>query len=228
MKKILCISLLLIVTAAAFAGDIARFVNLGFSNDGKYFAFGLYGAEEKTFNLYAEMYMVDVRANRFVANGVKQTKYDEKIQPGQDGIGALFSLYRGSNQLIQQYAVNHMTTGRLLYILVNGDEPKSNLEFRDFTAGRRYKIDLIQSQLGAEEAPSAAFHINLTVTEKGGTVKTLTVGLPDYQRKGVIQYRIQRILLSPEGRSLVFVVEKEEQAESGVNIRYMVETVYTD
>ena len=227
MKRILCICILLVLAATAFAGDIARFVNLGFSSDGKYFAFGLYGAAEKSLNLYAEMYMVDVRTNRFVTDGVKLAEYEEKIQPGQDGIGALFSLYRGSGQLIQRYEVNHMTTGRLLYILVNGDEPKANLEFRDFAAGRRYKIALLQSQFGSEESPSAAFHINLTVTKKDGTEEHYTIGLPSYRRQGVTQYRIQRILLSPEGKSLVFVVEKEEQADSGVNIRYMVETVYT-
>lgn len=227
MKRILCICLLLIFSTSVFAGDIATFVNLGFSSDGRYFAFGVYGASEKTLNLYAEMYMVNVRTNRFVADGVKQAVYDEKIQPGQDGIGALFSLYRGSDRLIQAYSVNHMTTGRLLYILVNGDEPKADIEFRDFAAGRRYKIALLQSQSGTEDNPSAAFHINLTVTEKDGTEHHYTVGLPSYRRPGVVRYRIQRILLSPDGKSLVFVMEKEEAAESGINIRYMVETVYT-
>jgi predicted secreted protein len=214
------------LAAAAFAGDIASFQNLGFSEDGRYFVFGLYGATEGSLKLYAELYAVDVRANRFVQDGTRTAVYDEELEPGNNGIGALFTLFRASEDLIRRYNINHMRTGRLLYILVNGDEPKSHLEFRDFATGRRYEIDLIQSRTGTDKSVSSSFHINLTVKEQSGSEKYYTIGLPNYRRTGVRQYKIRRILLSPEGDALVFVVEKEEAFETGANVRYMVETVY--
>jgi hypothetical protein len=36
---------------------------------------------------------------------------------------------------------------------------------------------------------------------------------------------MKQIVLAPDGSSLVFVVQKEEQDTQGVNIRYMVETL---
>jgi predicted secreted protein len=54
------------------------------------------------------------------------------------------------------------------------------------------------------------------------------VGLPEYYRDGVSQYRISHIYLGPNEQSLVFVVQKESEIESGKNVRYMVETVAID
>ncbi len=38
-------------------------------------------------------------------------------------------------------------------------------------------------------------------------------------------YHVKQIILAPDGVSLVFLVQKEEQDTNGYNIRYMVETV---
>jgi predicted secreted protein len=43
----------------------------------------------------------------------------------------------------------------------------------------------------------------------------------------VENYRIREIILAPDNRSLVFVIEKHEVDRSGFNVRYMVETVRT-
>ena len=44
MRKFYTIIVMAVFTAAAvYAGDIANFVNLGFSSDGSKFAFGQYG-----------------------------------------------------------------------------------------------------------------------------------------------------------------------------------------
>jgi predicted secreted protein len=51
------------------------------------------------------------------------------------------------------------------------------------------------------------------------------VGLPDYWRQGVRQYKIKQVLLAPDDRSVVIVVERQEQDATGANIRYMVETL---
>ena len=38
-------------------------------------------------------------------------------------------------------------------------------------------------------------------------------------------YHIKQIILAPDGSSLVFLVQKEEQDTQGNNVRYMIETV---
>ena len=226
MKRVLGVCLLLLTATLVFAGDIASFQNLGFSEDGRYFMFGQYGILEDSLKHYAQLYTVDVRANRFVTGGTLKAVYDEELEPGQSGIAGLFTLYQDADALLSRHQINHMTPGRLLYILVNGDEPKSHLEFRDFTAGKAYAVDLLQSTFGSGENVSASFHINLTITDnKSGTQKKYTLGLPNYRREGVRRYQIRQILLAPDDSSLVFIVEKEENADSAVNIRYMVETV---
>ncbi|MBQ3686583.1 MAG: DUF2259 domain-containing protein, partial [Treponema sp.] len=51
------------------------------------------------------------------------------------------------------------------------------------------------------------------------------VGNPQYERKGVSFYQIEKIFTDPSGKSIVFVIQKTVEDESGTSIRYMVETV---
>ncbi len=225
MKRIVIMCLVFLVSFALYAGDIASFANLGFSDDSRYFMFGVYGIADDGAGQYAELYLVDVPGNRFASGGSNKAVYDEPAMPGQDGFGALITLYRDSIDRTKRYRINHLRSGRLLYVLVDGDTPKPVLTFRDFETGRNYRVELLQSTFGAGESVSASFHINLTVTASDGAETYHTVGIPDYRRAGVRSYRIRWILSSPDDKSLVFVVEREQYADVGVNVRYMVETV---
>ena len=51
------------------------------------------------------------------------------------------------------------------------------------------------------------------------------VGSPDIKRKGVVGYKISRIVADVSGHSLVFIIEKTIADEGGSSIRYMVETI---
>jgi predicted secreted protein len=219
------IVLFVAVCGLLFAGDIATFQNLGFSADSRHFMFAEYGAVEKTALPYAELFVVDVAANRFVSGGVEKATYNHPIQPGLDGQGALFNLLTDSVDLKKRWAIDHALTGRLVYILLDGAEPKSQLEFRDFQDKKKYRITLVQSARGDSTEVSSSFHLLVTVEEASGRFTTHTVGLPDFWRKGVRRYKIKQVLLAPDERSVVIVVEREEQDSTGVNIRYMVETL---
>jgi predicted secreted protein len=217
--------LLFLCGALLFAGDIATFQNLGFSQDSKYFMFAQYGAEEKSSLPYAEAFVVDVAANRFASGGVRKKTYNQAIEPGNDGRGALFNLLTESVDIKKSYNINHTLTGRLVYILLDGAEPKSELEFRDFQGKKKYRITLIQSSKGSGDNVQSSFHLVVTVEEPSGRIASHTVGLPDYWRKGVKRYRIKQVLLAPDDRSIIMVIQKEEQDTLGSNIRYMVETL---
>ncbi len=207
------------------AGDIASFVNLGFSTDSRFYMFGQYGIDSASSEAYGELYLVDVAKNEFAPGGAITKTYPMKLEPGQTGSGALLNLLSEHNELVKRNRIDHLRQGRFLYILVNGEPPKSELEFRDFVSGFTYRVNLIQSSLGSGNGVRASFYIQLSILDTSGRIKAYTVGLPNFMREGVRQYRIKQILLSPDERSLVFVIEKETGRQQDASIRYMVETV---
>jgi predicted secreted protein len=75
-----------------FAGDVASFVDLGFSEDGRIFMFAQYGVTEGSLKPWAEMRIVDIRSNNFVPGGRLNYTHTDRIAAGQDGSGALFRL----------------------------------------------------------------------------------------------------------------------------------------
>ncbi len=55
-KSVICGLVLLLGFSALSAGDVASFVDKGFSEDGKYYVFGQYGKTDKKYQGYAEIY----------------------------------------------------------------------------------------------------------------------------------------------------------------------------
>jgi len=224
-KKALIVFFLALAAMAAGAGDAAVFQNLGFSPDGRYFMFALYGVKESSSLPYAELYTVDVARNRFVSGGVKKSIGSRPVEPGSDGRGALFNLLADAQSLRRKYGVDHTLTGRLIYILLDGADPRSELEFRDFQTGKKYRIILNQSSLGSGQGVRSSFHLVVTVQDKSGAIRSYTAGDPEFWRDGVRRYRIRQVILAPDDRSLIFALEKELEEPSGADIRYMVEAL---
>ena len=75
MKKLLiCAMTVLFCCSALSAGDVATFVDKGFSEDGKYYVFGQYGRTDKKYQGWAEIYQVDIAKNDWVDGGVFKIK----------------------------------------------------------------------------------------------------------------------------------------------------------
>ncbi|MBN1524046.1 MAG: DUF2259 domain-containing protein [Spirochaetales bacterium] len=216
--------IIILISASAFAGDIAQFKNLGFSNDSQYFMFGQFGIDAATDKPFAEIYIIDVAKNTFTQGGKESDSFSEIPEPGNDGSGGLFILLEKNYTTIKKYNINHLKNGRIVYVLIDGNKPEPYLEFRDFNTGSLYSISLKQSSSGTGLSVSSSFSITVTVTPKTGPKSTYTIGHPDYKRKGVKDYRIKYILLAPDGKSLIFVIEKTIADAKGESIRYMVET----
>ena len=218
-------ALFLAVASFASTGDIALFVNLGFSSDSKYFMFGQYGILEKSSTPWADSYIVDVRANAYAPRGASRFSSAQPVEPGASAVGALVNILNDSTAQQKQYRIDHLLTGRLLYVLIDGQLAADTLEFRDFPSGRSYTVSLIQGTGTNNSYPSSSFSLAITIVEKDGRTRSLTAGNSSYRRPGVKAYHIKQIILAPDGNSLVFLVQKEEQDTHGSNIRYMVETV---
>jgi len=210
----------------AYAGDVATFVNLGFSPDSAYFMFGQFGVDQTTLAPYAETYLVDNKKNDFVPNGVARKVFPKaRIEAGQDASGAFYTLFSDEVSLARKYKIDHLLPGSLLYVLLDGQEPPATLSFRDFKTGSTYDIALNQKVVETTGSVSSSFGIAITVSAKDGTVRRVTGGSPDIHRSGVKAYAIRRIVGAPDGRTLVFIIEKRLVDTSDGGIRYMVETV---
>ena len=187
--------------------------------------FGQYGIDVATSFPYAEIFLVDVFRNEFVPDGVMKKTFSVDLQPGQEGLGALLNLLRENNEIVTKFNIDNVQIGRVLYLLINGYEPKSRLNFRDFYNERTINVELHQESFGSGPEVSSLFYLDLDVTLKDGSRDTYRVGLPEYRRAGVMQYRIKQVCYTPDEKSLVFVIERDEYQKEGKNIRYMVETV---
>src|SRR5271157_3141424 len=213
--------LFFLAALAASAGDVAQFVNLGFSKDARYFMFGQFGIAQKDSTPWADTFIVDVPANAFASKGTMRFVGTQPVDPGANGLGALLNTLSDGLPRTKKLGIDHLSTGRLLYILLDGASPAETLEFRDFQTGRSYKITLTQTAA----ATGASYGLSIAITEKDGTSHSLSAGNPSFTRSGVKAYHIKQIILAPDGASLVFIVQKEEQDTQGSNVRYMVETV---
>jgi predicted secreted protein len=206
-----------------YGGDVATFVNLGFSKDSKYFMFAEYGVKQSTSGSYADLFFVDVPNNSFAPNGKKTVSYNEKTEPGTFGMGSLFNIIEENIALTVKYAIDHTKTGRILYHLLDGQKSKESFTFRDFITGDVYSIALSQSVYEKDKSVKSSFSIAFMIKKPDGNSKSFSVGHPDFTRAGVRGYCIRQILLAPDAKSLIFVIEKEEVDGNGANIRYMTE-----
>ena len=226
MKRSLATLLAATLAAAPLlAGDVPSLVNLGFSPDSAYFLFGQYGIDSGSGVPYAELYLVDAARNDFVPGGVARLSAKTPLEAGQDPVGALFSLFRDRTALVSRYKIDHLAQGRILYLLIDGENPADPVSFRDFATGDKWTVALKAKVVEKGDEASSSFSIDVKIATPAGVEKTMAVGNPTFVRKGVRGYVIRRILLAPDGKTLVFIVEKKLAAKGGDSIRYMVETV---
>lgn len=231
MKKLIVCGMLGIFAAfASFAGDSAVLVDNGFSADGNYYIFGQYGRIDKKFQGWAEIYTIDVLKNDYVDNEVYKVK-PSAVTFEKTGKEVYESL-AGKNYLsIKKYNCTQNSPNQILYI--REEEKKAGtdkIEFKDFISSvsddqAYYKVTLFPSVYGEGLGVKSSFYINLEKQDsKGNVLASQTIGNPGITRKGVKNYKIERIVCDKTGKNLVFIVEKTMEDKTGINIRYMVET----
>lgn len=225
-----CGMLGIFVAFASFAGDSAVLVDNGFSADGNYYIFGQYGKIDKKFQGWAEIYTVDVLKNDYVDNEVYRVK-PSAVTFDKTGKEVYESL-AGKNYLsIKKYNCAQNAPEQILYI--REEEKKAGtdeIEFKDFISSvsddqAYYKVVLVPTVSGEGINVKSSFYINLEkLDSKGAVLASQKIGNPGITRKGVKNYKIERIVCDKTGKKLVFIVEKTMEDKTGINIRYMIET----
>ena len=231
MKKLMVCGMLGIFAAfASFAGDSAVLVDNGFSADGNYYIFGQYGKIDKKFQGWAEIYTVDVLKNDYVDNEVYRVK-PSAVTFDKTGKEVYESL-AGKNYLsIKKYNCAQNAPEQILYI--REEEKKAGtdeIEFKDFISSvsddqAYYKVVLVPTVSGEGINVKSSFYIDIEkLDSKGAVLASQRIGNPGITRKGVKNYKIERIVCDKTGKKLVFIVEKTMEDKTGINIRYMIET----
>jgi len=217
---------IILLAAPVWAGDVASFVNLGFSPDSGYYMFGQYGVDTQTGTPYAETFVVDTKKNDFVQKGTARMTYAVRPEPGQDSAAAFYALLadQGAAKL-KEYKIDPLRQGRIVYLLVNGETPSDALTFKDYKTDAQWEVQLRPTSVEVNGEITSAFGISVTIKAKSGSVKRFEAGNPGIKRKGVRGYAIRRILVTPDEKTLVFIVEKRIVTKDGDSVRYMVETV---
>jgi predicted secreted protein len=226
LKKIILMMLtLLLCVSGLWAGDVASFVDLGFSADGRIYMFGQYGVLSPSLKPWAEIYIVDMRANNFVPNGKASLTEDSAIKAGQDGSGTFYKLVGNNTSLANKHGINFQNQGLPLYISRDENPPANGekIDFRDFISGKSYIAELVPYVEGSGQNVRSSFYINLESRTQSGQVKNYTIGTPQVKRSKIVSYNMKRVIIDAGGESIIFVIEMKRITEGGYDIRYMVE-----
>ena len=221
MKKVIFLFLLFFSVFFIYAGDVSNFVILGFSSDGTMFAFGIHGVKDKTYQAYAEIYIVDARSNDFAEHGVFKTS-PTKITYAQDSKSVFLALQNRATPYLKKYGISQDSKERILYSKTEDSEDNKTLMFRDFEKSDQYTVVLHAKN---NNKGVSSFYITCDVLYADGSKKTYHAGHKDILRHGVKSYSIKKVLLDSSSSTLVFVIEKKEVEKDGDSVRYMVEVV---
>ena len=224
MRKLCTVIIMAVFTAAVYAGDIANFVNLGFSADGTKFAFGQYGLQDKTYRAYAEIYAVDIGTNTFLQNGIFRTSPSKQTE-GKESKSTFLALQNRAQAALSKWDISETRQGRVLYAQTEATAGNQTLFFRDFQTSDEYTVVLNTAQKSKTES---SFYLTVEKTKPNGTKIQKQVGRPDYIRSGVKNYSVKKILMDDSAHAMIFIIEKNEYASSGDSFRYMVEATLID
>jgi predicted secreted protein len=229
MTKRTLIAFLLVCTAyIAFAGDVAAYVDMGFSQDGSTYVFAQYGITDKAYEGYAEIYTIDIEKNDYVDSGVFRTLASNKTV-GESGSNIYQTMLEKNLSYFSQMKLKPATLQNTLYIKREAKEAGSEIIFKDFERASdgnliSYSIRLIPWYEGKTTKSKSSFFISLEKKDENGKLLyKKVIGNPEIKRTGVSEYLIDRIICDEGNNNLIFVIQKNMITENGTSVRYMVE-----
>lgn len=230
MKKINFAAIFLTFAISVLnAGDVAVFVDKGFSGDGKSYVFGQYGRTDKKFQGWAEIIQVDLASNDYADGGFFSIK-PTSVTADKTGSEVFESLEAKSYYHLKNLDLKKANPDHVLYVCEDGNKKGTDkISFKDFRNSLledsvSYSIQLVPTYEGKGMNSSSSFYINVEKKDsEGNTIGTVKVGNPEIKRKGVTGYKIEKIFCDEACRNLVFVVEKMVEDSNGISVRYMIE-----
>ena len=187
-KSIVCSLIMAVLVSALSAGDVATFVDKGFSEDGKYYVFGQYGKTDKKFQGWAELYQVDIAANDYTDNGVFKTK-PSAVTAGKNGRDVFEALEAKSFYYFKDLKCETANLDHVLYILDDVNKTGTDeIVFKDFRSADVdnadvYHIKLYPTVNGSGKNARSSFYIMLEKRDAAGEViMSRKIGNPGINR----------------------------------------------
>lgn len=229
MKKLFAFLICLLTANIIFAGDAAVFDDIGFSQDGKTYIFGQYGKTDKTYKAWAEIYTVDVKKNDYVKGEVY--KSNAKSSDESSGKKNYENFKESLEWKLAKYNAKPANAKTLLFLReTEKKSPTDEIIFKDFESSSEsesiyFHIKLVPSYEGKGKNVMSKYYIDVKRLDQNNNVlSSWKIGTPDFKRKGITSYQIDKIFTDDSGKSLVFVIQKTLEDDKGTSIRYMVET----
>lgn len=229
MKKILAAVFAMCLLTSVFAGDVATFVEGGWSSDGKIYVFGQYGKTDKSYQGWAELIEVDIEKNDYADKGYFSIK-PSAVTANKNGREVFESLEAKSFYSTKPLNLKKTQADQIMYICEDPIKKGADvINFTDFLGSeienpKKYTVQIIKDLTGKGADSKSSFYILIEKKDADGNViATQKVGNPDIKRKGITDYKIEQILTDKTGKKMIFVVEKIMEDKTGINVRYMVE-----
>lgn len=213
----------------AVAGDASDLSIIGWSPDGRFMAYELYGVQDGSGFPYSEVYIVDVPANDFVGSAFKM-----QASEADDDIPELDDLRRqnlaAAHARIRELNIQTTDKGKLLVY-----HPLTDVT----TDG--YRVRFATGPDALQPVPGYAYELLLDERETGDTCyefrsKMLTLTLANDKQRKVLQhdkrlprsrgcvfkYRIERVIV--HGEQLAVFLHAFLPGFEGPNVRHLVVT----
>lgn len=218
MKKLILALLLSTAAIPAHARDLYNFHALGFSADGKYYAFAESVQQDGSGFATADVSVLDVAANKLVASKTVTLQQDNATEQQ-----ALDQAIRGA--ALGRYGIDGRHTGEDLLVRVRTD--RSNYTDTVFTTYyyRTYRLAIDATNLPERDEclgnQEQLLKLTLTSAEEGNDLRKVLqedTALPK-SRGCAGTYEVARV--TRQGDSLVVIVSYTTPGFEGANLSYM-------
>ena len=167
--------------------------------------------------------------NDWVDGGVFRIK-PTAVTADKAGIDVYEALEGKNFYYIRDLKCTQANADHVLYILDDVNKTGTDeIVFTDFNnstvdSPNTFHIQLVPTITGKGKNIKSSFYISVEKKDaEGNTISETTVGNPDIVRSGISNYKIERIMCDPTEVNFIFVIEKIQEDDTGISIRYMVE-----
>ncbi|MCK5155925.1 MAG: hypothetical protein KAQ69_05790 [Spirochaetales bacterium] len=222
-RVVILVLIILCIQAAAFAGDRAEFINLGFNNDTGAFLYAQYGKDESGTFLYADIFYHDLLSGEDLSVLSKSKTYPVTLSSGHDGLSALLMSLREYFDLYS-LDIDHTQTGTTLYYQLPGQTTGELISFSDYKTRTVYSASIVIRPQSREPGTDAALAITLFQTLSDGTLNRFEAGSLTTPLENIYEFQLKQIIVSPQRNYavLVFQVNEYDEDKDTTNIRYYV------
>jgi predicted secreted protein len=217
------------LSASAFAGDAAYLKNLGFSDDGKYYAFVEYGTQDGSGFPYADVSVVTVATNKLARvhgvvvqneNATEKQALDKALAESRL---ADFGLVAGKNS--GRTVVLHSRDEAGVFTDVQFSVSEWQSPVYELTLAKKLLPDHTNGQWCTQEGGPAGF--TLSLKSVSGTDQPLNLTLQDDQelpksRGCALTNSIAQVIVN--GKALVVLVKYGSVGFEGPDYRYLAVT----